>query len=314
MNGSWQRKLADGRVVVIDGGTGSELRRRGFRLSGQAWSGLAAVSHGNLLTEIHSDFIRAGADVITANTFGTARFVLESVGRDSEFRAINEQTVHAAFEAREATGADVAVAGSISCLPPGLDPAAYPEPASEAAAYRELAELLEELGVDLLMLEMMQDAEHAGRACAAAAAVGLPWWLGLSYRLVGDGRSLAGFDYPQTPVDVPLATLLRHRPAVVNVMHTPPSAVAPALAAVRRRWSGPVGAYPVLDDEEPSAELESVAGDGSPMLSPGALASLATRWVDSGARLLGGCCGATPDHICALREIASAMPRASESH
>ncbi len=298
MSASWQRKLADGRIVLVDGGTGSELVRRGFRLSELAWSGLASASNQHLLTEIHADFIRAGAEVITTNTFGTARFVLESAGRGSEFRAINERAVRAAFAAREATGADVAVAGSISCVPPGLDLDAYPDPDTEARDYRELAELLAEFGVDLLVLEMMQDDEHAVRACEAAARVGLPLWLGLSCRLGADGRSLVGFDYPEIPLETTLAALLAFEPAVVTVMHTPPEAVEPALAAVGSLWSGPVGAYPVLDTDAPDG------GRTPPVLSPAGLAEHAARWLDAGARVLGGCCGASPHHIRALREVA----------
>ena len=300
MSGSWQRKLADDRIVLMDGGTGSELVRRGFRLSDLAWSGLAAAAHSELLGDIHADFIRAGAEVITTNTFGTARFVLEAAGRGSEFRAINERAVRAAFAAREATGADVAVAGSISCVPPGLDLGAYPDPDTEARDYRELAELLAEFGVDLLVLEMMQDDEHAVRACEAAARVDLPLWLGLSCRLGADGRSLVGFDYPEIPLETTLAPLLAFEPAVVTVMHTPPEAVEPALAAVGSLWSGPVGAYPVLDTDTPDG------GRTPPVLSPGELAEHAVRWVAAGARVLGGCCGASPGHIRALRDTALA--------
>ena len=298
MNDVWQRKLADDRIVLMDGGTGSELARRGFRLSDLAWSGLASDSNQHLLTEIHADFIRAGAEVITTNTFGAARFVLGSAGHGSEFRAINERAVRAAFAAREATGADVAVAGSISCVPPGLDLGAYPDPDTEARDYRELAELLAELGVDLIALEMMQDDEHAVRACEAAAGVGLPVWLGFCCRLGEDGDSLVAFDYPELPLDVTLDALLHYEPAVVTVMHTPPEAIEPALAAIRSRWDGPVGAYPVLDTDAPDG------GRTPPVLSPAGLAEHAARWVAAGARVLGGCCGASPQHIRALREVA----------
>lgn len=284
--------------MVIDGGTGSELRRRGFRLSDHAWSGLASASHEHLLAEIHADFIRAGAEIITANTFGTTRFLLESAGCGSEFRAINERAVQAAFDARDATGADVAIAGSISCMPPGLDTGAYPDPATEFAAYVELAELLAELGVDLLLLEMMEDDEHSGRACEAAAAVGLPWWLGLSCRFGRDGDSLVGFDFFDLPVEVPLQALLKHAPAVVTVMHTPPAAIGSALEVVRESWDGVVGAYPVLDENGTDKRAKS------PILAPGTLASLAGDWIEAGARVLGGCCGATPDHIQALCQLA----------
>ena len=298
MSGSWQRKLADDRIVLMDGGTGSELARRGFRLSELAWSGLAAAAHSELLGDIHADFIRAGAEVVTTNTFGTARFVIESAGRGSEFRSINERAVRAAFAARDETGADVAVAGSISCVPPGLDLGAYPDPDTEARDYCELAELLAELGVDLLVLEMMQDDEHAVRACEAAARVGLPLWLGVCCRLGEDGDSLVAFDYPELPLDVALDALLHYEPAVVTVMHTPPEAVEPALAAIGSRWDGPIGAYPVLDTDAPDG------GRTPPVLSPAGLAEHAERWVAAGARVLGGCCGASPDHIRALREVA----------
>ncbi len=308
MIASWQERLAEGRVVVIDGGMGSELVKRGFRLNEMAWSGLAAAAHAELLQDIHADFILAGAEMITANTFGTTRFVLESAGRGSEFRSINERAVRAAFAARDATGADVAVAGSISCVPPGLDLGAYPDPDTEARAYREIAELFAELGVDLLALEMMQDDEHAVRACEAAADVGLPLWLGLSCRLGGDGRSLVGFDYPEIPIEATLDALLAYEPAVVTVMHTPPEDVEPALAAIGSQWGGPVGAYPVLDTDTPDG------GRTPPVLSPAGLAELAARWVDSGARVIGGCCGASPEHIRALREVALEFNDGSARH
>lgn len=294
MSGVWSERLAAGGIVLIDGGTGTELRRRGVPVDGPAWSGPAAERHSALLEQIHVDFILAGADVITTNTFATTRFVLAAAGRGARFDAINERAVAAALRARERTGRDVAIAGAVSCLPPRFDTSAYPAAAAERAAYAELVETLVRRGVDLIALEMMQDTRHAALACAAAADAGLPTWLGVSCRR-GVGGALVSYDLPSVGFAAVLDALLPFGPAVVNVMHTPPADVATALAAVTARWRGPIGAYPEL--------LAPAGGEAAASLGPEGLASAAAEWIAAGARVIGGCCGATPAHIRALSQL-----------
>ena len=286
---AWREALARGGTLVLDGGTGSELRRRGVPLDPVAWSALAPLTHYDSLRAIHADYIAAGAGVVTTSTFATTRFVLEAAGHGDDFATANERAVAAAREARDASGREVAIAGSISCLPPGFDVRAYPDENAESAAYRELAETLAEAGVDLLLLEMMQEARHAPLACAAARAVGLPVWLGVSCR-VGAGGTLVGFDFPLVPLAATLDALLPFAPDAVAVMHSPIAAVAPALQEIRRRWHGPPGAYPEIGDGTVGAEA----------VAPDELAVEARAWVDAGARIVGGCCGTRPAHIRAL--------------
>jgi homocysteine S-methyltransferase len=296
MGAAWRQILASGGTLVLDGGTGTELRRRGMELSGAAWSGLASLTHYDLLVAIHADYVAAGADVVTTNTFATSRFVLDAAGHGAEFAAINARAVSAAREARDSSGRDVSIAGSLSCLPPRFDAHAYPDERAESAAYLELAETLAEAGVDVLILEMMQETRHAPLACAAARAVGLPWWLGLSCRLGADGE-LVGFDFPLVPLATCLDALLPLTPAAVTVMHTPLAAVVPALTAVRTRWDGPLGAYPEI-------------GDGvAHSVGAAELAAAARRWQAAGARLVGGRCGTTPEHIRNLARIRSPTPK-----
>jgi homocysteine S-methyltransferase len=289
---NWQDVLAGGGTLVIDGGTGTELRRRGMTLDAATWSALASLTHYDLLRQIHADYIAAGADVVTTNTFATTRFVLEAAGRGADFAAVNARAVAAAREARDASGRDVAIAGSISCLPPRFDVHAYPDERTEAAAYRELAQTLAETGVDLVILEMMQETRHAPLACEAARAAGLPFWLGVSCRH-GAGGVLVGFDFPLVPLDTCLDALLPFGPAAVAVMHSPVAAVGPALAAIRARWAGPLGAYPEIGD-----------GASSSPLSPSDLALHVREWLAAGAEIVGGCCGTTPEHI---RAVAAAL-------
>ena len=333
---SWQEKLENNQVVVIDGGTGSELQRQGVPMNETAWSGLAVHSHPEVVRSVHEAYIAAGAEVLITNTFGTARFLLEPVGLGDEFERINRNAVRLAAEARDASGKDIAIAGSISNLPPGLDDANYPDPDVELAALRELATILADSGADLIALEMMQDTLHAVRAMEAALETGLPVWLGVSCRQRTDGGGLVSFDYPDMDFRRPLDTLIPMGPSVVNIMHSDINVTPQAMAMVRERWPGPIGVYPEVGEFVPptfhriSTGGNGVTDGGRSMIdgragpeaglrtaersaatalgrwtfdadaTPERLAEHARRWVDGGALLVGGCCGTTPAHIAAL--------------
>ena len=308
---SFRDALASGRVLRLDGGTGSELRRRGVELSEVCWSASVNLGHGALLETIHRDYIAAGADIVTANTFGTTRFVLEAAGLGDRFEQVNQAALHAAFAAAGALPADAArfaatdlpaaasrracVAASLSCMPPRFDRRAWPSAAAEYDAYRELAELFAEAGVDVVLLEMLQSAPHAERACRAVRATGLPFVAGLSCRLSATGTpALVAFDDPSLPFGQVLDTVVDFSPDAIAIMHSPVDAMLPALDLLQSRWQGPVGAYaeiPYPEDPE---------GSGTARLSPDAYAAAAQDWVDRGARIVGGCCGTTPGHIAAL--------------
>ena len=291
---SWQQKLENNRIVVIDGGTGSELQRRGVPMSEAAWSGLAVHSHPEVVRSVHEAYIAAGAEEIITNTFGTARFLLEPAGLGGEFERINRNAVRLAAEARDASGREVAIAGSISNLPPGMDAANYPDPEEELAGLGELAKILADSGVDLIALEMMQDTRHAARAMEAALETGLPVWLGVSCRQRAGGTGLVSFDLPGVDFARPLDTLIPMGPSVVNIMHSDIGATREAIAMVRERWSGPIGVYPEVGEfVAPNWTFDSDA-------TPERLVEHARSWVDRGALLVGGCCGTTPAHIAAL--------------
>jgi S-methylmethionine-dependent homocysteine/selenocysteine methylase len=294
---TWQEKLERNEIVLIDGGTGSELQRRGVPMSGAAWSGVAVHTHPNVVREVHEAYIEAGAEVIITNTFGSARFMLEAAGLGAEFDAINRAAVGLAMQAREASGksnAQVAIAGSISNLPPNMNPRDYPDPDGELAALRELAATLAGSGVDLIALEMMQDTGHAARAMEAALETGLPVWLGVSCRQAAGRSGLVSFDIPDMDFAYPLDALIPMGPAVVNVMHSPIQAVLPAIQMIRERWQGPIGVYPEVGYfTPPDWNFDADA-------TPDRFVAHARDWVEHGARLIGGCCGTSPEHIRAL--------------
>ena len=298
----WQEKLEHGQVVLLDGGTGTELQRRGVPMSDAAWSALAVHTHPRIVREVHEAYIEAGAEVIITNTFGTGRYLLEAAGLADEVDAINRNAVRLAVQAREASGKDVAIAGSLSNLPPGFDTANYPPHGVELAGLREWAAILADSGADLIALEMLQDASHGSRAMEAALDTGLPVWLGVSCKR-GPNGALVSFDRSHVDFTEPLNALIPMGPDVVNIMHNEPETVADAMAMVRERWQGPIGVYPEIGDfQPPDWQFDANA-------TPQALVEQARDWVARGARLIGGCCGTTPEHISALNEAFSAPPR-----
>src|SRR4051812_27576723 len=221
-----QGRLEAGEAVVLDGGTGSEIEARGVPMDGEAWSALANLSHPDVVRGVHEDFIRAGAQVVIANTFAAGL-------AGDRFEEVNRAGVRLAQEA--VGGRHVAVAGSLSLMVP---------PDRYETTYRAQARVLAEAGVDLLALEMMSSLDHALPALAAAGETGLPVWLGVSCGAPGDhgrpvtvrGADLAGF----------LDELLGSGPppAAVLVMHTDLDDSAAALDVVAERFAGPLGCYP----------------------------------------------------------------------
>ncbi|HUQ52119.1 MAG TPA: homocysteine S-methyltransferase family protein, partial [Gammaproteobacteria bacterium] len=134
---------------------------------------------------------------------------------------------------------------------------------------------------------------HAPLACEEARRVGLPFFIGVSCR-IGAGDALVGFDFPLVPLAACLDALLPFAPTAINVMHTPLAAVEPALREIRARWHGPLGAYPEIGDGVPHAQHS---------VSPDSLAAQACGWLANGARIIGGCCGTTPEHVGALARL-----------
>ena len=292
---SWQATLAAGKVLVIDGGMGTELQRRGVPMDEVAWSGTAVLSHPEVVRAVHEDYIRAGADVIITNTFGSTRQMLGGAGFGAQVEEVHRRAVALAKEARAATIDRVAIAGSLSPSPPGFDRHAYPPPEEELAVYRESAQLLANSGVDLIALEMLEDTTHAPLAMRAALETGLPVWLGVSSRRV-DGRIVR---FSESASEVLLAdvldVLVPMGPDVVTIMHSEIDAVSETLTLIRDHWDGPVGVYPE------SGYFTKPNWNFVDVIPPDDLAREARGWIDDGARVVGGCCGTGPEHIRALR-------------
>lgn len=298
-----EERLKLGGIVLLDGGTGTELEKRGAAMDPEAWCGPATLENADILEGVHRDYIAAGADVITANTYASSRLMLEPAGYADHFDEINRVAVAAAHRAREASGRDdVLVAGSLSQMcpitagsdRPDLD--REPPPESMRAAFHELAGLLRDAGCDLIMLEMMYYPQRIPLAFEAALATGLPVWAGFTARRDEQNQIVSFAPERSIPFADLLTILDEHEVQAAGLMHTPADVTGDAIGILRKRYGGPLMAYPDSGYfRMPNWQFEDV-------IEPAALVEFARTWVDDGVQILGGCCGLSPDHIAALRD------------
>lgn len=295
-----QSRLERGEVVIMDGGTGTEIERRGIAKSSDAWSGQPLLSDPDAVRVIHEDYLRAGAEIIIANTFSTGRASLVRNGLGDRTVEINTTAVRLAREARDNVAADqpVVIAGSMSTFIPKLEPAVIPLYEGALTDYREQSQVLAEAGVDVIVAEMIVRTLDARAAAEATAATGLPFWLGLSC-VEDDGRLFLGVHGKrgsESIVDA-IEAVSSSNVSMVFIMHSQPEYTGSGLSELKPLISVPMGVYAHtgryvgtewLTDED---------------LSPQEYATQARGWVNQGAQVVGGCCGTTPEHIQALKDM-----------
>jgi methionine synthase / methylenetetrahydrofolate reductase (NADH) len=275
-------RLASGTPLVGDGGTGAVLASAVPRLRCPEEANLRAPES---VVEVHLGYIRAGADLIETNTFGANRPKLARHFLEDEFDAINAAAVRLAREAREVSGRDVFVAGSIGPLGDveltGQDP---------AQLFAEQARVLEGRGADLFMVETFFDLGELETAIGAVRAVSsLPIVALMTFD--ADGETLAGVSAAQAA-----ASLRALGVAAFGANHgAGPAAALQALAQMGGQ-GGPLAALP-------NVGLASMSGQRIvfPHATPAYFAEFAAQARSLGARLIGGCCGTTPAQIAAIR-------------
>jgi len=275
-------RLAAGAPIVADGGMGALLASAVSRLRCPEEANLRAPES---VIDVHLGYIRAGADLIETNTFGANRPKLAQHFLEDEFAAINSAAVRLAREAREVSGRDVFIAGSIGPL--GDTELRDLEP---AALYAEQAGVLEGRGVDLFMAETFFDLRDLETAIAAIRSVSsLPIVALMTFG--SDGETLAGVSAHTAGERLRALGL-----AAFGANHgAGPAAALRALTEMRADGS-------VLA-ALPNVGLASMSGQRIvfPHATPAYFGEFAAQARSLGARIIGGCCGTTPAQIAAIR-------------
>ena len=184
-------KLSRGECVILDGGMGTEIKRRGIAAGSSELSVAAMMDSPDAIQEIHEDFIRAGAEVIITNTYICNSGKLARIGWDeSGMVRINELAAKAALDARAAfPDRDIVVAGSLGPLSQSYTPEAVHPYEKCLADYRDQARVLAGAGVDVILVETCTKIHEAVAGVTAAAELGMPAWAGFVVNEQGQVKS-----------------------------------------------------------------------------------------------------------------------------
>jgi methionine synthase / methylenetetrahydrofolate reductase(NADPH) len=282
MAARFQERLGTGPPIVADGGMGV--------LVSSAVSRLRCPEEANVrspesVLSLHLGFIRAGAELIETNTFGANRRKLRERYLDDEVRRVNEAAVKIAREAREVSGRDVFIAGSIGPLGD-----AHEDGDDDRAIFAEQAALLEGRGVDLFTVETFFDLDELATAVAAVRSVSsLPIVALLTFD--EDAQTLSGVS----------ARDAAERLSALDVVAIGANHSAGPQASLRaiEQMGGNGKPLAVM----PNVGLASLAGQRIvfPHATPEYFGEFAAHAQDLGARIIGGCCGCTPAEIAAIR-------------
>src|SRR5687768_1045651 len=283
----------DERVLVCDGAMGTMLYAKGVFIN-RCFDAIN-LTDPDRVVEVHADYVRAGADVIETNTFGANRIKLRGFGLADQLHDINRE---GARLAKQAVGDQAYVAGALGPLGIRIEPWGKTGKDEAEAYFREQAQALLDGGVDLFIFETFRDLNEIQAAIAAVRSIcDLP--IVAQMTIEEDGNSLDG---------------------------TPPEQFAPALDALADvvGVNCSIGPAPMLETIErmstiTRARLAAQPNAGRPrdiegrniyLSSPEYIASYARRFIGHRVRLVGGCCGTTPEHIRQIKAAVKAMSSA----
>ncbi len=276
-------------VVLLDGAMGTELERRGADLSLPLWSTSALIHAPHIVRNIHADYLRAGADILTTNTFRSNLRALRRAGIADQWDELNLKAVEFAFEARERhpDSRPVLIAAGIAPVEDCYSPELVPSDPELRDEHGRQAEFLATAGADILLAETMNTVREAEIAAGACAATGREF--AVSFVCADGERLLSGETLAEA-----VSAVSAHGPAALLINCVSTAAMRDALETLISCSPVPVGCYPnVGTPQVDGARAYAEVG-------PDEFVREALRWRSMGARMLGGCCGTTPDWISAL--------------
>jgi len=286
--------------LLADGATGSNLFERGLQ-SGDApefWN----ADHPDRVAQLQRAFIEAGADIILTNTFGGTRHRLKLHKAEHRVAELNEKAARISRAEADRAGRDVLVAGSMGPTGEILEPLGPLSQDDARGAFAEQASALARGGADLLWIETMSSVEETEAAVAGARTTGLPIVATLSFDT--NGRTMMGI----TPAELAGLHRKHQLAACGSNCGTGPSELVACIVNLATA-------------SDPSAILVAKANCGIPQFidgeirfngTPELMAQYACLSLDAGARIIGGCCGTSPEHLRVMRKALEAHVRGSK--
>lgn len=279
-------------IIVFDGGTGTYLYEKGIFIN-RCFEELN-LTNPELVKQVHRDYLLAGADVIETNTFGANRFKLAPHGLNEKIYDINYS---GARLAREVAGDKILVAGSVGPLGVQIEPLGKIGYDEAKDYFKEQIQPLIDGGVDLIILETFTLAEELVQAIRAAREIN-PEIPIVAQVTVNEERNLVSGD----PLEKFVELVSQYKPDVIGFnCSVGPKPMLDALEKLRSLTDLPISVQPN------AGYPVNIGGRNIYMTSPEYIAEYSKRFIQTGANIVGGCCGTNPSHIKAIRRAVQAL-------
>ena len=285
-----KEKLDNNKLVILDGAMGSELEKKGAQMDKNLWCGTCSVEFPELVKEVHQDYIEAGSDVITTNTYACTPISMRNYGMASSIKEFNKKSVQLGKKAIEDSKKKVALAGSVSASGSfyklGLK--------AMIPGFNEQIKILTEEGVDLIILEAMSSqADIVQTMIECSAKVNIPVWLSISCVIDKKTNNLMlGYNdtvdeppevYEDLEKSIKRFSTIHKGP--ILIAHSDIDVTGKAINVAKNNYTGTIGAYPNIGFyEKPHWKSDD-------NLSPEDYLNEVKSWVQNGSQIIGGCCG-----------------------
>jgi homocysteine S-methyltransferase len=286
--------LKNKETVVLDSAMGTEIQRLGYKTYLPLWTAPANEEAPDLVKKIHEDNIRAGADIITTNTFRTIRWTYSKIGQVDKAKELTKKAVGIAQNATKSTLSDILVAGSISTLEDCYEPMNVPSAEILEEEHQYQVDLLASLGVDFILVETINSIIEAKATSEAVTNAGIPFIL--SFVTDGNGSLLSG-----ESINDAIKSIASYSPEAIMLNCAPLEVINQDFKILCNNYSGYKGLY-ANGCGYPHDELGWEFDDSYDASEK--YVTYFTKWKNKGLKIIGGCCGTNSDYIKAISQVA----------
>ena len=294
-----KQRLENNDTIILDGAIGAELEKKGAKMHKDLWCGTCSVESPDLVKKVHEEYILAGADIITTNTYATTPIAMKQYGFDNQVNEFNKKSVQLAKEAVNNSNKDIAIAGSVSTFGSlykyGLE--------AMKPGFKEQLNILSNEGVDLIILEAMSSqADIVETIVECSSQTKLPVWLSISC-VIDDNTNKVMLGFSDTfdtdtnvyeDFETSMDNFSKIHQGPILIAHSDIEVTGQAIKIAKKKFNGVLGAYPNRGHyEKPHWKFVD-------NITPSEYLEKARSWVDDGAQIVGGCCGVGVEEIKAI--------------
>ncbi len=278
---------------ILDGAMGSELIKRGLILPDHIWSAGANINHPKLVKQIHRQYVDAGADYITTNTFrATPRAYLKTgINNEKASQIAKKSFVRAIEHAKISCDPDTKIIGSFAPLEDCYSPKLFPGSDAAVSEFAQLGNWFAEAGVDILLFETMGSMTETEAGLRALNETDSPIWV--SFVLKNETHLLSGDRLADA-----LSMLNNYQIEMVLLNCNPLGRTKRAVDNIVDNWSDSWGIYPNLGRGDPSPD--GGITEYEPLEK---YLSVIEHALNGGASVVGACCGSSPKHIAEIKKL-----------